>query len=168
MFSPEDITPFALEDMEYRGDPSSANPEHGGFNEYYKYILDNGDILELRHYGYYAGRGWEWETYTAEDFPIQGYQMNYRGDHLPAAEDALADFFERYEGRRWLSRAEYKAQHGPTYYRCLECGWEGDSDDIESVTVYEDYGDVSCLKCPGCGRIQYDGMEFLVEIGDEE
>lgn len=167
MFSPEDITPFTVDDMEYHGDPSSAHPDHGGFNEYYKYALDNGDILELTHYGWQGPyRKWEWKVYVAEDFPIQGYQTNYRDHTFPTAEEALDDFFLFYEGRRWLSRAEYKAQHGPTYYRCLECGWEGGSDEIDSVTVYEDYGDVSCLKCPGCGRIEYDGMEMLVVIDD--
>lgn len=44
--------------------------------------------------------------------------------------------------------------------RCRECGWVGYEDELPYVTVYEDYGDVSTVKCAGCGAILYEGMDF--------
>ena len=49
-------------------------------------------------------------------------------------------------------------------YECKSCGWQGPSEEIGYVTVREDWGDVACLKCPGCGRVEYEGMELLVEV----
>ena len=143
--------------MEYRNDEG---------NESYKGYLENGDILWMAKYGYYGDdRPWEWRVYVPEDYPIQPYRTSRRCYDMPTADDCLDNFYDHYEPRNWLSHAEYKAEHGPTYYRCLECGWEGDADELESVTVYEDYGDVSCWKCPGCHRIEYDGMELFEELG---
>ena len=48
--------------------------------------------------------------------------------------------------------------------RCKRCGWEGRWSEVGSRTVYEDYGDVSCLVCPSCKRTQYDGMEMFEEV----
>ena len=143
-------------DMEYN--------EHNG-NEYYKGYLENGDILEIRKYGYYGSdRNWEWAVYVEEDFPIQCYQRSRNCYEMPTAESCLENFFEYYKGRNWLSKAEQREQYGPVYYRCLECGWEGESEEVERETVYEDWGDVDCCKCPNCGRIEYEGRELFEEI----
>lgn len=168
MLSIDDIGGLTLADMEYNGDIEGANPEHGGYNEHYRAILPNGDILRLSCYGYYAGRrdSWEWAVYVPEDYPVQCYQCNYRGHEQPTAEDALLDFFESFKGRKWKSLAEQEWESAPTRFRCLECGWEeSDGERLVPVTVYEDYGDVSCLKCPNCGAVQYDGMDIFEEIG---
>lgn len=151
-----DVENISLDDMEYRNDEG---------NESYEGYLENGDILWMAKYGYYGDdRPWDWKVYLPEKYPFQCYQASRRCYDLQTAEDCLDNFYEFYKPREWLSRSEYKEKYGPTYYRCLECDWEGDSDEIESVTVYEDYGDVSCPKCPGCGRVQYDGMDLLEEI----
>lgn len=52
--------------------------------------------------------------------------------------------------------------------KCKSCGSVYPWDEVEGVTVYEDYGDVGCLKCPKCGRIQYDGEEFIVDAEEED
>ena len=44
--------------------------------------------------------------------------------------------------------------------RCIKCGWTGVESDLKRVSYYEDYGDVSTVACPKCGRIVYDGMEI--------
>lgn len=51
--------------------------------------------------------------------------------------------------------------------KCKECGWEGDWKDVGYKTVYEDWGDVSCLVCPNCKQVEYEGMELLVEVEDD-
>ena len=152
-----------LDDMEYTGD-THENSVHGGYNEYYTGELENGDILKLAHYGYYEGRQWEWKVYVPEDYPIQCYQSNYRDHVYPSAEEALDDFYEYYEPRSWISHGEWKAENGPVYVRCLECGWEGDVDDLDRKTVYEDWGDVDCAQCPSCGEIEYEGRELFEEL----
>ncbi len=52
--------------------------------------------------------------------------------------------------------------------RCMRCGWQGDSQELAMKTVYEDFGDVSCAACPGCGAIEYDGMELFLEADDDD
>ena len=151
-----------LDDMEYSADGTVA--PHGGFNEHYTGTLENGDILQLSHYGYYEGYEWEWKVYLPDEYPIQGYQSNYRSHTYPSAEEALEDFNECYEPRNWKSHSEWKAENGPVYVRCAECGWEGDSDDLDGETVYEDWGDVYYSKCPSCGEIEYEGRELFEEI----
>lgn len=159
---------LTLDDMTYSADTKRTNPETGGCNEYYRGNLDNGDVVQLSHHGYYANRyWWEWAVFVPDNFPFSAYQKSIR-THLPeTAEDCLTDFHDCYKGRNWLTRAETAALYGPEYARCIECGWEGLADDLIPVTVYEDYGDVSSSKCPSCGRVERDG-EMLFEMFREE
>lgn len=142
---------FTIDDMEY--DRCNAY-------ERYLYTLENGDILELVRY-YYRGnpRAWEWSVCVKEKFPWDCYAKNIMQDINETAEDTLMNFFNQFQHRTWRSSAEI----GPVYYTCKICGWEGTSDEIQSVSVYRDYGDVSTVKCPGCGRIEDpDGDFFLL------
>lgn len=52
--------------------------------------------------------------------------------------------------------------------KCLKCGWEGKWSEVGSKTVYEDWGDVCCAVCPNCHRVEYEGMEMLVEVEVED
>ena len=128
--------------------------------ERYKGYLDNGDIVELSCYGNYENRAskWSWRVYVAQDYPVQCYQANeYAGMSI---DEAIADFERKYRGRSWRSRWE----RDPVEYECLSCGCIVNENSIEHVTVYEDYGDVSCWKCPECGKIEYDGTELFREV----
>lgn len=49
--------------------------------------------------------------------------------------------------------------------KCRSCGEVFDELDAPSVTVYEDFGDVVCLSCPNCGRIEYEGSVRDPELG---
>lgn len=157
---------MTLDDMDYTANDRTG--EFGGFNEYYRGILENGDILWLKRYGYYDRpgdiRGWEWAVYVPEDFPVQWYAAKHPRTFCQTAQDALDDFGDRYEGRSWRTVSEQRADpdYEPTIMRCEACGWEGDEHDIESVDVREDFGDYVALRCPSCGRIEYDGMELFV------
>ena len=152
-----------LQDMEYHRD--LENPEHGGANERYIGYLDNGDLVELSHHGYYASRTeWEWAVFVPEDYPVQCYQRTGRWGGCQSAEEALADFEARYQPRTWRTVAEQRTAGDDPQVRCRSCGWQGSSFDLESETVYEGYGDVSCARCPSCGRVELDGDELFEEI----
>ena len=51
--------------------------------------------------------------------------------------------------------------------KCKACGWEGQWSEVGSKTVYEDFGDVCCNVCPNCKRVEYEGMEMLLEVEHE-
>ena len=153
MFTLDDVTPFSLEDMQYRCDDFG--------NQTYEIELDNGDILRLRKC-WREGYPWEWSVSLPEE--LSGYAMNYRSHVFDEPQGALADFFECYGGRSWLSRAEQYAIKGPSYCRCTGCGWQGEMSELLYETVYEDFGDVVYAECPSCHRVEYDGMELFEEI----
>ena len=140
-----------FEDLEYSCDQIG--------NQRYIGYLDNGDELRIEKC-WREGYLWEWRVAVPGE--LYGYATNYRGHIFDTPEESFEDFLECYEPRTWLTREE-QDRDNPVFYRCLDCGWEGKSSELDSVTVYEDYGDVSCSRCPRCGSIEYDGMELFVE-----
>jgi hypothetical protein len=129
-------------------------------NEYYRAVLPNGDILTLSKYGYYGDdRKWTWQVSLPQE-EIFHYAAGYRGHDADTAEECLDDFYVTFQPRNWVSKYERE----PVYYRCLECGWEGSGLELLHMTVIENYGDVDCLKCPGCQAIEYDGLTLFEQI----
>lgn len=152
------MSSLRFNDLDYHPDKDHPNPEHGGFNERYVGQLKNTDIIEIRRYGYYENRNyWEWAVYHEDKYPYQCIMRSFANAQFDTPEEAFSDFDNRYEEKPYSKRE-------PETYRCLKCGWVGDSSDIENVTVYEDYGDVGCLKCPSCKSIQYDGMHMFEKV----
>lgn len=44
--------------------------------------------------------------------------------------------------------------------KCRRCGWVGGEGDLRPVSYREDFGDVSTVACPSCGRMYYEGDDF--------
>ena len=44
--------------------------------------------------------------------------------------------------------------------KCKKCGWVGPAANLPRYTYREDFGDVDTVKCPECGAVVWEGMEF--------
>lgn len=51
-----------------------------------------------------------------------------------------------------------------TIYKCTECEATFPKHDVQTTTVYEDWGDVVCWVCPNCGQIDYEGRDMIVPV----
>lgn len=52
-------------------------------------------------------------------------------------------------------------------YKCTECGSVFSEPDIETTTVYEDWGDVVVWVCPACHRVDFEGRDMIVPVTNE-